>query len=136
MEKWLSKTYERLFKYGSGKMKLCKGKVHDYLGMNLDYTIKGEVKNTMILYIKEMIQDFREHNPSLDKKANTPAAEFLFKLDDESRLVDESRAKVFHTFVAKAICATKRSQPDIHTAEAFLNTLVRVPNEDDWKKLL
>ena len=26
MAKWLRKTYERLFKYGSGKMKLCRGK--------------------------------------------------------------------------------------------------------------
>ena len=52
MEKWLIKTYECLFKYGSGKMKLCRVKVHDYLGINLDYTIKGEVKITMIPYIK------------------------------------------------------------------------------------
>ena len=43
MEKWLRKTYKRLFKDGSGKMKLCRGKVHDYLGMNLDYSIKGDV---------------------------------------------------------------------------------------------
>ena len=46
------------------------------------YTIKGEVKITMISYIKEMIKDFREYDPSLEKKANTPAAEFLFKVDD------------------------------------------------------
>ena len=52
MAKWLRKTYECLFKYGSGKMKLCRGKVHDYLSMNLDQTIKGEVKITMIPYIK------------------------------------------------------------------------------------
>ena len=50
IEKWLRKTYEHLFKDGSGKMKLCRGKIHDYLGMNLDYTIKGEVKITMIPY--------------------------------------------------------------------------------------
>ena len=29
MEKWLSKTYELLFKEVSGKMKFCRGKVHD-----------------------------------------------------------------------------------------------------------
>ena len=55
--------------------------------MNLDYTIKGEVKITMIPYIKEMIQEFREHDPNPDKKANTPAAEFLFKVDNESRFI-------------------------------------------------
>ena len=105
-------------------MKLYRGKIHDYLGMNLDYTIKGEAKITMIPYIKEMIQDFREQYPNLDKKANTPAAEFLFKVDDESRLIDNSRAKVFHTFVAKSLFATKRYRPDIHTAVAFLTTRV------------
>ena len=77
--------------------------------MNLEYTIKGEVKITMIPYIKEMIKDFREYDPSPEKKANTLAAEFIFKVDDESRLVDESREKVFHTFVAKSLFATKRS---------------------------
>ena len=64
------------------------------------------------------------------------SAEFLFKLDDGSRLVDDSRAKVFRTFVAKALFASKISQPDIHTAVAFLTTRVRGPNGDDWKKLL
>ena len=101
-------------------MKLCRGKFHDYLCMNLDYTIKGEVKITMIPYIKEMIQDFRENDTCPYKKANTPSAEFLFKVDDKSRLVEDSRAKVFHTFVAKVIFATKRSRPDIHTAVAFM----------------
>ena len=110
--------------------------MHDYLGMNLDYTIKCEVKITMIPYIKEMIQDFREHDPIPDKKANNPAEEFLFTVDDESRMVDDSRAKVFHTFVAKALLATKRSRPEIHTEVAFLTARVWGPNKDDWKKLL
>ena len=63
-----------VFKDGSSKIKLCRGKVYDYLGMNIDYTIKGEVKITMIPYIKKMIKNFREYDPSPDKKANTPAA--------------------------------------------------------------
>ena len=92
------KAYERLFKDGSVNMKLCRGKVHYYLGIHLDYTIKGEVKITIIPYIKEMIKDFREYDPSPNKKANTPAAEFLFKADDESRLFYDSRAKELHTY--------------------------------------
>ena len=51
-------------------------------------------------------------------------------------MIDDSRAKVFHTFVAKALFATKRSRSDIHTAVAFLTTRVQGTNEDDWKKLL
>ena len=54
-----------------------------------------------------MIKDLREHDQSPDKKANTPAAEFLFKVDNELRLVDDSRAKVFHTFVVKSLFVAK-----------------------------
>ena len=43
---------------------------------------------------------------------------------------------MFHTFVAKALFATKRSRPDINTAVAFLIISVWGPNKDDWKKLL
>ena len=132
----MRKTYKRIFKDGSGKMKLCRGKVHYYLVMNLDYTIKGEVKTTMIPYIKEMIKDFQKYDPSTDKKTNTPAQEFLFKVDDKSRLIDYPRVKVFHTFVAKSLFATKRYRPNIHTAVDFLTTRVRGPNKDDWKKQL
>ena len=83
-----------------------------------------------------MIKDFQEYDLSPDKKANTPAVEFLFKVDEESRLINDPRAKVFHTFVAKALFATKRSRPGIHTAVAFLTTHVQGPNKYDWKKLL
>ena len=43
---------------------------------------------------------------------------------------------MFHTFVSKALFATKRSRPDIHTTVALLTTCVQGPNEDDWRKLL
>ena len=69
MAKCIRKTYERLFKDGSVNMKLCRGEIQDYLGMNIDYTIKGEVKITMIPYIKKMIQDFSEHYPNPDKNS-------------------------------------------------------------------
>ena len=36
MAAWLKKTYERLFKDGSGAMKLNHGMIHEYLGMKLD----------------------------------------------------------------------------------------------------
>ena len=90
----------------------------------------------MIPYTKDMIKDFCEYDTSPDKKANNPAAEFFFKVDDESRLVDNSRAKVFHTFFNKALFVTNISRPDIHTAVAFLTTRMRGPNRDDWKKML
>ena len=46
MEKWLRKTYEHLLKDGSGKMKICREKVHDCLGMNFfsaEFHLSGAV---------------------------------------------------------------------------------------------
>ncbi len=36
-------------------MKVARGKVHKYLGMTLDFTVKYMVKVTMIEYVNEII---------------------------------------------------------------------------------
>ena len=47
MSVWLKNTYESLFKDGYGAMKLNRGMIHEYLGMTLDYSTRGEVKITI-----------------------------------------------------------------------------------------
>ena len=41
MSVWLQKTYECLFDDGSGVMKIKRGKIHEYLGMQLDFSVVG-----------------------------------------------------------------------------------------------
>ena len=36
-------------------MKVSRGKVHKYLGMTLDFTTKGQVKISMVDYVKEVV---------------------------------------------------------------------------------
>ena len=55
--------YETIFKDGSGKMTVSRGKNHKYLGMDLDFTTKGEVKVTMADYTKECIKIFDKVAP-------------------------------------------------------------------------
>ena len=43
----LKEEYKSIFKNGYGKMTVCRRKVHDYLGMKLDYTQKGLCYITM-----------------------------------------------------------------------------------------
>ena len=43
MIKWLRQEYESIFEDGSGKMAVSRGKVHKYLSMILDYTVRGKV---------------------------------------------------------------------------------------------
>ena len=89
----------------------------------------------MFNYIKEMVDDFTKINPTT-KTAPNPEASHLYKVNEEAEILDEKRAQTFHTYVAKALFATKQSRPDINTAVAFLTTQVMKPDEDDWKKLL
>jgi hypothetical protein len=109
--------------------------VHDYLGMNLDYSEENKVKITMFAYVKEIVDLFQKHDDTT-RTAATPAAEHLFKVDEDAQKLSQSQATIFHHFVAKCLFATKRARPDISTAMAFLTTRVKGPDEQDWKKLI
>jgi hypothetical protein len=52
-----------------------RGKVHDYLGMILDFSPKGQVMVTMMEYIKTIIKNFPEE--IVGTKAS-PAVDHLF----------------------------------------------------------
>jgi hypothetical protein len=123
-------------KYGEyGPVTYTRGKVHDYLGMDLDFRQKGKVIVDMTKYMKDMIQDYRIELGPKDKAA-TPAALNAFEEDEDSPLLGKEEAEHFHTMVAKGLFACKRGRPDIHTAIANLSTRVKAPTEDDDKKLL
>ena len=134
MADWLKSTYERLFEDGSGQMQIARGKIHEYLGMTLDFTIRGELKITMIPYVKEIVKLFSEYDKSTSIAA-TPAAEHLFKVNEDSEPLTQRQMTIYHNFVAKCLFLTKRARPDIATAVAFLTTRIKSSNEDDWKKL-
>ena len=40
-----------------GKMKVTHGKIHEFLGMTIDYTVSGSATITMKSYLKEAIRD-------------------------------------------------------------------------------
>ena len=121
MVKWLKAKYEQLFEDGSGAMMITRGKIHDYLGMQLDFSMPGEVKVTMIPYVKEIVTLFEQYDNST-KTAKTPASEFLFKMREDVKVLPEKQVAIFHTFVAKNLFASKRAWPDISVAVAFLCT--------------
>jgi hypothetical protein len=68
-DKWLQKTYGK-----HGKVVSHRGKIHDYLGMELDYSKAGKVNNGMIKYVVNMLQDFPEQLKTTDQ-SRTPAGD-------------------------------------------------------------
>ena len=87
-------------------MKISHEKIHEYLGMKLDFSMTGKVKVTMILYVKEIITKFAKFNKS-DAIANTPAADNLFQVDDSAKQLDNTKSAAFHHMMAKALFLTK-----------------------------
>ena len=133
---WLRQEYESIFEDGSGKMTVSRGKVHTYLGMTLDYSVRGQVKITMFDYLKEILTAFEKAEPNSRGIKTSAAPDNLFKIDEDCEKLKPSKAVEFHNLVAKTLYATKRARPDTCTAIAFLTTRVREPDQDDWNKLV
>ena len=100
--KWLNEKYG-----GHGEVKVMRGKTHDYLGMTFDFNTKGKVKMDMNIYVKQMIEEFREKY-KLDGVAETPAACDLFS-PGTGEMLNNKKREDFHTFVAKGLFASKRA---------------------------
>ena len=132
---WLRENYESIFEDGSGKMKVCRGKVHDFLGMKLDFTTPRQVKVTMFEYVQEILDAYNKIDPKDTGLKTTAAPKDLFVVDEDCEKLNQDKAVAFHNIVAKVLFATKRARPDTCTAIAYLTTRVREPDKDDWQKL-
>jgi hypothetical protein len=127
---WIKDTYGSI-----GEVKITRGKVHEYLGMKLDYSIPGQVSVDMSDYVKSMLENFPQEELE-GPTVTSPWNDNLFKVDEENPLLSKHKAEQYHTTVAQGLFLCKRARPDISPAVAYGTTRVRNPNQDDWKKLV
>ena len=123
-------------KYGNndiGHVTTVRGKKHDYLAMNLDYSEEGKLKVDMKYYIDNMIEEFPYE---VKEQSKAPWNDKLFKVNETVNKLDEAKKAIFHTFVMKAMFLCKRARPDVEPAVSFLSTRTSKPDESDWVKLL
>jgi hypothetical protein len=110
-----------------------RGKVHDYLGMTLDFSKPGEVTVTMIDYIKTILHDAPKE---MRGKAVTPAATHLFQVNTVNPVhLGEEKAETYVRVVMQLLYLSQRARPDIRTTVSFLCSRMLLPDEDDYKKL-
>ena len=102
-----------------GPLTVTRGKIHDYLGMTLDFSIPQKVQIHMYEFIEKMLADLP---PDMDGMARTPAADHLFAVNPTPKPLPEETAILFHHNVAKLLFLCKRARPDLQTAVAFLCT--------------
>jgi hypothetical protein len=136
MIKYLRQEYESIFEDGSGAMVVSRGKIHKYLGMKLDYTVRGQVQISMFEYVDEILTAFNKAEPNGAGTKSSAAPDNLFTVNEDCEKLSSDKVVQFHNLVAKTLYATKRARPDTCTAIAFLTTRVRAPDKDDWKKLV
>jgi hypothetical protein len=110
-----------------------RGKIHDYLGMRIDFSEKGVAKIDMEQYIQNILNEMPNEMAGVSP---TPAANHLFDVSTESAKLDDVQKEFFHHVVAQLLFLCKRARPDIQTAIAFLCTRVKEPDIDDYKKLV
>ena len=80
---------------------VSRGRVHDYLGMTLDFHTKGEVQINMEHYIDMMLQDAPEE---MKGTATTPAAPHLFKVNNKDpQLLGPEKKKIFVHLVMQGL---------------------------------
>lgn len=73
LTEWLKSIYSDL--------KVNRGAKHNYLEMDLDFSLPREVKISMIPYVNNILKDFPEE---LGKSVATPAGDHLFQVQEES----------------------------------------------------
>jgi hypothetical protein len=117
-------------------MVVSRGKIHDCLGMTLDYTVRGQAKITMFDYVEEILTSFAIVEPKGGGTKSSAAPDNLFTVNEDCEKLSSEKAVHFHNLVAKTLDATKQARPDTCLAIAFLTTRVRAPDKDDWKKLV
>jgi hypothetical protein len=73
---------------------------------------------------------------NMDGTGTSPAAEYLFKIIDRVKTLDNTTSEFFHATVAKLLFLCKQGRPDIQTVIAFLCTQVQQPTRHDYNKLV
>jgi hypothetical protein len=136
MIEYLRQEYESISEDGYGAMTVRRGKIHKYLGMTLDYTVRGQVKITMFDYVDEILTAFDKAEPNGGGAKTSAAPDSLFKVDENCEKLKQDKAVEFHNLVAKTLYSTKRVRPDTCTAIAFLTTRMQTPDKDDWNNLV
>jgi hypothetical protein len=94
--------------------------------MNIDFSIKGEVRITMYDYVEKLI---RQLPSDMIGRQKTTAAEYLFRTGTNGVLLNAKDKETFHNLTAKTLWLSQRGRPDLQLATGFLCARVRKPNE-------
>ena len=115
-----------------GKLEIQKGKALEFLGLTLDYRVRGVCKVGAETYIKKVITSF---DREIKGKAKTSAADGLFHVREDAVPLPEGKRKNFHSVFALLLWIGAMARPDILVPISFLGKRTTKADEDDAVKL-
>ena len=67
---------------------MSRGKKHNYLGMDLNFSVLGEIRVTMVDYLRKVIADLPEE---IMKTSPTPTGDYMLEvyLNEERNLLEK-----------------------------------------------
>jgi hypothetical protein len=100
-----------------------RGMLHDYLGMTIDFSVKGKVMITMMDFIEKILEEIPE---DMKGEKQSLAQDHLFKVNEEdgTKLEEDKRA-IVHRNTAELLFLSQRARLDVQTATSFLCTRVK-----------
>ena len=87
-----------------------RGKVHDYLGINIDYSNDQYVKFTMYNFIEDLLKEARV---DMNGTSPWPASATLFNMNKQSPELRKEYSDYFYHMTAHILFACKQERPDI-----------------------
>lgn len=108
------------------------GLLHNYLGMQFDFSEVGRVNITMSGYVDKMLIKYGISESMVEKY---PTNDNLFKRDDNSPALDDYHRIEFHSSVYTVAYLAQRIKPECLPIVSELSSHVRCPTEEDWEKL-
>ena len=120
------------FRTNFQELTVNKGEVHDYLGINIDYSNNNCVKFTMYDFLEDVLEEAQE---DMKGRSKWPANNKLFDVNKGSPKLSIHDQDYFHRMVVKLLFVAKQARLDIQVAVAFLCMQVSELTEQDYSKL-
>ena len=130
--KQLVTMMDKKFRTKAKELTVTRGKLHEYLGITIDFAKDDCLLFTMYNYIEDVL---KETTDNMNGIAVTSASDNLFQVDTIAIRLDDKMAEYFHCMTVQLLFVSKRAQPDIQVAFTFLCTCVKASNVDDYKNL-
>ena len=114
-----------------GDVTIRRGRVHEYLGMVMDFQQKGLVHITIRKMIESIIADW-----GVSTTRSNPAKPDLFDIDVNSPNVDKELSVKLHRGIAQLLYLSTHVRPDILCATIFLTSRVQQLTVQDYNKFM